>query len=86
MLKNNWIKIVSCAFEEEKITLESVDGKHYGFNTADVSQLAGMRMDELKLGKICAGGLGLRWGEFDLDLFITPIVAPEELSATRFLS
>ena len=85
MRKNKYIKIISCDFEEGRFVLRDSTDKIYEFNASEVSGLAGMSAEELSSAQIIAGGMGLRWKDFDLDLFVTAIVAPELLPSSRLL-
>jgi hypothetical protein len=86
MLRDKWIKIKDFSVKENRLNVTDKKGESYSFAVEDVAELAGMTEAELSRGEIIAGGLGLRWGKFDLDLFITPIVAPALVSSSQYLT
>ncbi|MDP7038169.1 MAG: hypothetical protein QGI45_03355 [Myxococcota bacterium] len=86
MRRDKWIKISDFSVKENRLNVTDKEGQSYTFAVEDVVELAGMTEDELSRGEIIAGGLGLRWDKFDLDLFVTPVVAPERVSSSQHLT
>tara|TARA_B100000959_G_C14804123_1_gene550972 strand:+ start:71 stop:331 length:261 start_codon:yes stop_codon:yes gene_type:complete len=86
MLRSKLIKIVSFSVAGSRLNVTDQEGESYTFTIEDVAELAGMSEAELSEGQIVAGGLGLRWAQFDLDLFVTPIVAPALVSSSQYLT
>jgi len=86
MSKAKFFKVSAFAFEAEDLVLKDQDDKVVRLALSEIPELAGLSSAELSAGEIIAGGLGLRWSEFDLDLFLTPLASPEVISSALSLN